>query len=77
MDKVRWDELKREKPKKEGPRFMDKEINIDIKLNPKKALKGIAIVVLFLSIFFLGRWSAGDLSRVADALPVEVGGHPL
>lgn len=59
MDKIKWDDVK-EHPKKHGSHFLDKEINIDVKINPKKAFKGVAVVVIFLVVFGLGRWSAGS-----------------
>ncbi|MBR9683211.1 hypothetical protein GOV03_01605 [Candidatus Woesearchaeota archaeon] len=79
MEKLKWDELKSEKKaeskaesKKKQSHFMSKEIDIDIKINPKKILKGALIIVLFSFIFFLGRWSDVECtSCVAEDLVAE------
>lgn len=56
MDKIKWNESKKEESKK--TRFLDKELHVAFKLDPKKAAKVLACVVIFLVIFGLGRWSA-------------------
>jgi hypothetical protein len=57
--------------KKKESHFLDKEIDIDFKLNPRKAIKGTVIVVIVLFIFFLGRLSAPEYSPITEEIIVE------
>ncbi len=63
--------IREPKPNKKKSHFLDKEIDIDFKLNPRKAIKGTAIVVIVLFIFFLGRWSAPGNVSVAEEIIIE------
>lgn len=42
--------------------FLDKEIDIDIKINPRNLFKFSALIALLLFAFFLGRFSVGEVS---------------
>lgn len=46
--------------------FLDKEIDIDIRINPRNALKFSALAALLLFAFFLGRWSVDDISSTVE-----------
>lgn len=59
MNKFEWEEKKEKlQPKDRNPRLLDKEIDISIKLDPKKALKGLLLIAVLLFAFYLGRWNA-------------------
>lgn len=48
--------VKIKKTRKEEPHLLDKEI--DIKIKPKKVLKGLLLIFLLVAAFFLGRFTA-------------------
>ncbi len=50
----------------------ERELNIHIRLNPKRLLKGLFIVVLLLGAFFTGRFTAGPDSVEADVQESDV-----
>jgi hypothetical protein len=60
-DRARVNPFKSEKPR--HSHFLDKEIDIDIKINPRKAIKWSLIIVIFLAVFLMGRWSAPGIVK--------------